>query len=1280
MRFTEDGPSIPDELLNARDEGRVVFFCGAGVSQARAGLPDFFGLAEKVIQELGASEESDARTVLDKARELGQELNVPGLISADRVFGLLERDFTIADIHAAVARSLIPEAETDLTAHQLLLRLATTPDSKTQLVTTNFDRLFEKCDHTCTIFRPPRLPNPSRFDDLDGIVYLHGHVNDEYSGADGDGFVLSSSEFGVAYLSEAWATEFFREVVGRYIVVFVGYSADDPPISYLLEGLSRTGDPSRQIFAFQAGESDEARARWHHKDVRAISYPATDGHWKLWETLELWAQRAVDPTTWRRTVLDSAMHGPEKLTSYQRGQVSHIVSTDQGAREFAERKPPASWLCVFDPSCRYERPGPLNRFDPESELVDPFSLFGLDSDVTPERTDRHGGYTNRVAPADARDCFAANDLDLQGLTSQHFACLRGGNASSFQPLPRRLGRLATWITNVANQPACVWWGARQESLHPGLRQLVAWQLDQYHAEFVPDVSRAWKYLLESWAHFADEPERDWYDLERMLKREGWNLATLRHFVTYTRPYLQVAPPHASTPTPPTDDANLPLWKLIRVKVECQIPPQTIEIADDWLERVIQGLRKNLELAVDLCDEVDDTHLHSICPIIPDERPDVSDFQRTRGLSGCVIRFSELFDHLIQLDVSKAQHEVSLWRQSDDSVFARLRFWATGKPEVATAETFGRVVMDMSDDVFWDSYHQRDLLQVLARRWGELPKELRKGIEDRILEGRPRWQNEEEAEYQDHKAWSMLNRLQWLANNGCEFSFDLAKQLAVLHPSAPKWKPEYAKHAAESREIRSGRVARNTEHSALLRVPIDSILSKAQDLLGRTDHDFLEERDPFAGLCRERPVRAYLALVHAARRNEYPEWAWKTFLYSSREKENTMTPRLTAATAGRICRFPDGVLKKMLYVTCNWLQNNCESLSNSNLTVFDRITNRLIDILQQEPQEAESALLGGGHYRDWATAALNSPVGDVAMSIVQDSRLAEVDAPVDPNVKWLTRLARLLQLNGDLRRHAIVVLSHHLGWFHHLTPDWTERHLLSIVDSENIADKEAFWAGVLWNPEVKSPSLFRRIKPALLDFAKQPNASREGHVQALGHLILWGWLATSGTEDTRYVSHDEFRDVLLHGGDLFRSQVLWLAERWLHDQSESGLDDKLDQAVEFFRNVWPRQRAVKNPQMSAGLVHLLVSSRPVFASLVEVVLPLLTKIERRSHLYMRNEEQVEIVNRHPGQFLKVLYVVLPDDVSDWPFDIAELLETIENADGELVASRPFRELQRRWNAR
>ena len=71
MRFLAGGPPIPDELLIARDEGRVVFFCGAEVSLARAGLSDFFGLAQRVIDTLGVTTDSPARRLVEEAHKIG---------------------------------------------------------------------------------------------------------------------------------------------------------------------------------------------------------------------------------------------------------------------------------------------------------------------------------------------------------------------------------------------------------------------------------------------------------------------------------------------------------------------------------------------------------------------------------------------------------------------------------------------------------------------------------------------------------------------------------------------------------------------------------------------------------------------------------------------------------------------------------------------------------------------------------------------------------------------------------------------------------------------------------------------------------------------------------------------------------------------------------------------------------------------------------------------------------------------------------------------------------
>ena len=113
---------------------------------------------------------------------------------------------------------------------------------------------------------------------MDGIVYLHGHVTKDYTGAEGDGFIVSSSEFGRAYLSDGWATQFFRGILDRYVVVFVGYGADDPPVQYLLEALNRKVGSLARIYAFQSGLTTDADAKWLHKGVKPIPYDEGDNH------------------------------------------------------------------------------------------------------------------------------------------------------------------------------------------------------------------------------------------------------------------------------------------------------------------------------------------------------------------------------------------------------------------------------------------------------------------------------------------------------------------------------------------------------------------------------------------------------------------------------------------------------------------------------------------------------------------------------------------------------------------------------------------------------------------------------------------------------------------------------------------------------------------------------------------------------------------------------------------------------------------------------------------
>ncbi|MFA0108242.1 SIR2 family protein, partial [Vibrio splendidus] len=129
-----------------------------------------------------------------------------------------------------------------------------TNDGIVRLVTTNFDRLFDLCKPDIHTFIPPRLPELNHSVEFNGTVYLHGKVNEDGTGAASNGFVLSSSEFGDAYLANGWATSFVKGILEKYVVVFVGYSADDPPIQYLLEALNKSSSHLNDIYAFQSGD------------------------------------------------------------------------------------------------------------------------------------------------------------------------------------------------------------------------------------------------------------------------------------------------------------------------------------------------------------------------------------------------------------------------------------------------------------------------------------------------------------------------------------------------------------------------------------------------------------------------------------------------------------------------------------------------------------------------------------------------------------------------------------------------------------------------------------------------------------------------------------------------------------------------------------------------------------------------------------------------------------------------------------------------------------------
>jgi len=1278
MRFLKNGPAIPDDLLIARDEGRVVFFCGAGVSRARAHLPDFFGLANDVIRGLGVPEDHAACRVLNEVKQSSQRTGVSGLISADRVFGLLERDFLVRDIQAKVAEALRSADEVDLSAHRILLDLATTPEGRVHLVTTNFDRLFEGSCNTLETWQPPRLPDLSISDEINGIVYLHGRINQTDTGADGGGLILSSADFGRAYLSDGWATQFIRTIIERYSVVFVGYAADDPPVQYLLEGLNKDVGSLGNVWAFQSGATSEAVAMWRHRGVNPILYVATDGHGALWDTLEAWAERARNPDVWYKSVIDLAKQGPEQLQSHERGQVAHIISTVAGVRKFSQgdNPPPAEWLCVFDPFRRYAKPGHVGGHGEEKTYVDPFDRYGLDSDYVPKKIAPDDEFSKREIPSDAWNAFAANRLDRKNLGDHCFAGLKGHWAMNIPSLPSRLAQIGDWIAKIADQPTAVWWAAEQRGLHPSIRSGILSRLRRSQKGDLTLIDQAWQYLFEAWEDADRNFHRDLYKLKETVKRNGWSRAVVRQFVRIYRPYLKASGSSRAGSAPPKWKADLNLHDLLELRVEYPTFRDDIDIPDEWLAYAVCELRKSLEYAVYLESELGGHRLGSISPIVEDNTQDGDCYGRTRGLSGLVIFFSKLFERLIGIDASAAQQEFHAWPAGDDTVFCRLRIWASGMSSIVPAGMFAQLISQLSDDAFWDSYHQRDLLLVLGKRWSELGERARKRIECRLREGRPKWEGEDDAQFKERKSWSMLSRLSWLADDGCKFTFDLETEIKSLQNQAPTWKREYGTKAAQSMEGRSGGVRTETEHSALLNEPVNNILAKACELSGRTG-DFVEN-DPFAGLSDEHPITAFLALKNAAKHNEYPKWAWRTFFNSKGRK--TDKPRFSMLIAERISSYPDAAVEELIRPVSYWLLDASSNLMPRYPQSFDRLVTKLVQTLRHLPAEGNSSIVRGSKEPDWAMEALNAPVGKITQALFNDPRIKDIQHEGAFPVTWLSHMESLLSLPGDLPRHALVFFAHQLGFFYRVDQDWTEANILTVLDTGDESDRNAIWSGFFWGARMPNPRLYLRLKPNLIAFAKQSNPSCHEYAEVLAGIILAGWGSTLEEDGERFISNSEMRDVLLHADDEFRSHILWQVEHWSQDDRTDVNAKWSAMLPEFFADVWPRQKSVRTPIMSARICNLILSDAKYFPEIADIVIPLLTRVDQDyltlSHL---QREDNLIIRSYPERVLAILYTVLPDNVAVWPFGIETVLQRIGEAKESLKADSRLIELNRKWNS-
>ena len=972
MRFLQDGPNIPDELLELRDQGNLVFLCGAGVSYP-AGMPDFPGLARYVVDELGTPRDAQSREMLSMWDNDG--IPTDARPSLDQIFNLLQQEYPASEIDYLIAKRLRTKPGACVSAHQTVLRISKGVDGKPQLVTTNFDLLFEyACKQKIRRYVPPTLPDLVNGEPLAGLVYLHGRIDRRIKrGNVRQGFVVSSSDFGRAYLAEGWATRFIRELLDQYSVVLIGYSANDPPVRYLLQGLhTRRRKSQARLYAFDSGTEEEVQAHWRDSGVHVLAYPATDcAHSKLWKTLSVWADRADDPAAWRERIVSLAMKGPRDLAAYERGQVASLVRTNTGSKLFAnaDPPPPGEWLCVFDHYVRYGTDG--RNFDDSYPPFDPLTNYGLDDD--PPRPARNPSLTDHPPGKDllssrATDRYPDEVTRLAGIGREYHG-----------PMSPRMFHLARWIGRVAHQPVVPWWVARYVVLHPFLLDEIRRRLDR-DGDLPATAQWTWQFLLEKLHTTNDDSDHSWDEMCRRLKDEGWNRILIREFDRKATPYIRTERPYGVASSRPPDDEWPKLHLPNITRFEVAFPGHHLErpeIPDAVLPKIYQIVRGHLELAAGFLEDIE-TQYWKTATFYPEDAPGRA---HVTEASEYLYWFRDLFDRMVKSYPELAKADSALWPKEDPFFFNKLHLYAWSFDELFSGKEVADGLLALSDDWFWNEVYRRELLHLLKRRWDELPSEKRELLEQKIVNGPPTcFDSEPEEEYKGYRSKTSAMILGWLARQGCELGMETRKILPSLRDADPRWCPEWDETADDSLSSRGGYVTTDTDPSPIIGAPASQIIELARKYTRRPIGE-LTEYKPFNGLVAERPLRAVTALAHEARRGEFPLEFWRSAIDAWPQD---VRYRLTCLFAARLARLPSEIFIELRHHVFQWLSKHFARLAAQDqhraLSLLDALIDKLFTSGPPATKSGTGDTFVGGfrqnHSRRTANYALNSPVGSV----------------------------------------------------------------------------------------------------------------------------------------------------------------------------------------------------------------------------------------------------------------------------------------------------------------
>ncbi|WMN59560.1 SIR2 family protein [Pseudoalteromonas xiamenensis] len=1211
MQFITNGPDIPDELLQAHEEGRVVFFCGAGISYP-AGLPGFKGLVKDIYRLTGTDLLAMEKEVFNRGQY-------------DVTLDLLERRLPgqRVAVRKKLAEILKPKLRRKgaLDTQTALLRLARSREDRAlRLVTTNFDRTFhaaaKRSGQLFETYAAPMLPIPkdSRWN---GLVFLHGLLPQKEDLSALQRLIVTSGDFGLAYLTERWAARFVSELFRNYIVCFVGYSINDPVLRYMMDALAADrmqGEVTHQAWAFgecEPGQEQRKTIEWVAKGVTPILYKVSgDGrdHSAMHQTLQAWSETYRDGVQGKEAiVVKHALAHPQASTQQDDfvGRMIWAISDKTGlpAKRFAEFNPtpPLDWL--IEPFCQ-------QRF----ELKD-LIRFGVHPSGKTTPNVRFS-LVQRPAPFEK--------------TPRMQLVSRGDESCMWDDC---MFYLARWLLCHLNDSRLIMWLMKQGGeLHPRFKYIIEQKLDYYaQLELNKNPSELDEIRLQSPQAIPNPMMKVLWRLmltgrlksirhthsliswQQRLKREGMTAsmrAELRELLTPKIRLKDVLQSYNEFHACP--DSPLQVKKQVDFALEltADFAHSTLDKdADKVWTAALPDLMEDFQLllrdALDLLHEIgeiDDRTDHSNWYL-----PSISPHPQNRRFDDwvCLIEFLRKgWEDVYANNLPRASRIGQMWFDIPYPTFKRMALYTA---------SFNNCIMPshwvswlLADDAWWlwSRCIRREVLRLLVIQGHNLDSDSQADLEKAILMGPAREMFQPDLEENDWQ--NLASRAIWLflaklKSSGLNLGALAYSKYIELSRANPCWQL----HSDESDEfmfwMSSG------DEPDYEKLEVDDIAPRKRNELVKWLVRSLPKQRPFYNdtwmeVCKSRFYHSVFALRDLTILGKWPAARWNEALEVWQGQEHIN--RSWQCVAPLLQEAPDGFLLEVAHAATRWLEKAAEFV-NLDEDAFLNLCQRFT-ALPMVVGTGARLTRNGIETHDYLTSAINHPIGHVTRALLNLwLKRAPKDYDLLPNdIKPF--FTTLCDANLEHFCHARVLMGSRLIAFYRVDPRWTEQHLLPLLDWNKTTEAMAIWQGFLWSPRLYAP-LLNAFKSQFLDCAKHYDKLGEYNDQFATFLT---YLAL---EPPKEYTNEELRLVysLLPQNALESAARAFLQA--LQGAAERAEDYWINRSHRFWLYIWPKTLNLVSPRLAGYLARTAIAAKGEFPTAFEAVKDWLQPTDNPSHV-------------------------------------------------------------------